>query len=114
MRNKVALKYFEKLNKKVITQNIPNGYKSVWAQFSILAENNEHRLLIMNKLKENEIPSAIYYPKPLHLQTAFKKLNYKNGDFPISENISERIFSIPMHPYLKEGELDKITNIINE
>jgi dTDP-4-amino-4,6-dideoxygalactose transaminase len=47
----------------------------------------------------------VYYPKPLHLQTAFGSLKYKRGDFPVSEQCSERIFSLPMYPYLKDDEL---------
>lgn len=113
LRNQVAKKYNENLNPKFFPQSIPQGFNSVWAQYSILADRNEHRKLIMKKLKENEIPSAIYYPKPLHLQTAFNPLGYKKGDFPISENISERIFSSPMHPYLKEEEIELITKVIN-
>ena len=62
----------------------------------------------------NKIPTAIYYPKPLHLQNAFKNLKYKKGDFPISEKISKIIFSPPMHPYLKKNSIEKITSIINE
>ena len=66
------------------------------------------------KLKADGVPSAIYYPKPLHLQIAFNSLGYKLGDFPISEMISNRIFSLPMHPYLKEEDIIKISKIINE
>ncbi|MBW2249328.1 MAG: DegT/DnrJ/EryC1/StrS aminotransferase family protein [Deltaproteobacteria bacterium] len=55
-----------------------------------------------------------YYPKPLHIQTAFDALGYKNGDFPISEDISSRIFSLPMHPYLKEEDQREIAKVILE
>jgi dTDP-4-amino-4,6-dideoxygalactose transaminase len=58
------------------------------------------------------IPTAIYYPIPLHLQTAFKSLGYKHGDFPVSERCSERIFSIPMHPYLDENTQKEIVSTI--
>ena len=67
----------------------------------------------MKKLKENDIPSAIYYITPLHLQTAFKYLNFKLGDFPVSEGISSKILSLPMHPYLREDDINKIGDIIN-
>jgi dTDP-4-amino-4,6-dideoxygalactose transaminase len=59
-----------------------------------------------------DIPSAIYYPKPLHLQNAFSDLGYRKGDFPISEEISRRIFSLPMHPYLAEEDQQKISAVI--
>ena len=114
LRNQIAKKYNENLNSKFKSQFIPNKFESVWAQYSILADNNEHRKLIMKELNKNEIPTAIYYPKPLHWQTAFKALGYKIGDFPISENISNRIFSLPMHPYLSNEAIGKITSILNE
>lgn len=112
LRNQIAMNY-SSLLKNVKTPFIPEGNTSVWAQYSVLAENGEHRLFLMNKLKENDIPSAIYYPKPLHLQDAFKNLGYFIGDFPITENVASRIFSLPMHPYLKEDEIEMICKIIN-
>jgi dTDP-4-amino-4,6-dideoxygalactose transaminase len=66
----------------------------------------------MDQLKAAGIPTAIYYPKPLHLQTAFAGLGYKPGDFPVSENCAARIFSIPMHPYLTEQDQTKIAEAI--
>ena len=50
------------------------------------------------------------YPKPLHLQPAFKELGYKEGDFPISEDYSQRIFSLPMHPYLESEDQVQIVS----
>lgn len=57
---------------------------------------------------------AVYYPKPLHLQTAFQYLEYREGDFPISEDSSRRIFSLPMHPYLRDEQIDRIVSVIKE
>ena len=57
------------------------------------------------------IPSAIYYPKPLHLQAAFQSLRYNEGAFPISEDCAKRIFSIPMHPYLTIEDQEKIVQV---
>jgi len=56
----------------------------------------------MAALKAAGIPTAIYYPRPLHLQGAFAGLGYQPGDFPVSEDCARRIFSVPMHPYLTE------------
>jgi UDP-2-acetamido-2-deoxy-ribo-hexuluronate aminotransferase len=67
---------------------------------------------LQTKLKAADIPTAIYYPKPLHLQSAFADLGYRKGDFPISEDISGRIFSLPMHPYLAEAAQQKIAEVI--
>lgn len=111
-RNYIANLYSQKLISKLKTPTIPDGFYSSWAQYSVLATNSEHRTNIQNKLKENNIPTAIYYPIPLHLQKAFAYLEYKYGDFPVSEYISQRIFSLPMHPYLREDEIDLICNLI--
>ena len=52
------------------------------------------------RLKAAGIPTAVYYPKPLHLQKAFASLGHRPGDFPVSESLSAKVFSLPMHPYL--------------
>ena len=90
---------------------VPPGYTSVWAQYSVLAASEEHRKKAQAALKEAGIPTAVYYPKPLHLQTAFSPLGYKEGDFPRSEDAARRIFSLPMHPYLTPEEQEKIADV---
>jgi len=95
-----------------LTPHVPEGYKSAWAQYSLLAENKAQRAALMDQLKAAGIPTAIYYPKPLHLQTAFAFLGYAPGAFPASEDVASRIFSIPMHPYLTEQDQKKITEAI--
>jgi len=92
----------------------PTNAKSVWAQYSVLAQDEDHRSRLQKTLSDNGIPTAIYYPKPLHLQTAFAGLGYKEGDFPISEDCAERIFSLPMHPYLETVGQEKIADIIKK
>ena len=74
---------------------------SVWAQYSIRLSDRE---FVQKTLKEKGIPTAIYYPKPLHLQECFRYLGYKKGDFKISEAISKDIISLPMNPYLSNNE----------
>ena len=91
---------------------VPPGYKSVWAQYSVLTTGEERRAAYQHSLKEAGIPTAIYYPLPLHLQKAFACLGYKAGDFPESETAARRIFSIPMHPYLNAEVQEKICQIL--
>lgn len=91
---------------------IPEDYKSVWAQYSVLAQDERERDAIQKAGNAAGVPTAIYYPKPLHLQDAFGSLGYKKGDFPICEDFSSRIFSLPMHPYLEEKEQDKILEVL--
>jgi dTDP-4-amino-4,6-dideoxygalactose transaminase len=90
------------------TPKIPLNSKSAWAQYSVLAIDGDHRSSIQENLKREGIPTAIYYPKPLHLQKAFASLSYREGDFPISEDCSKRIFSLPMHPYLKQEDQERV------
>jgi len=91
---------------------LPGEMISAWSQYSVLAEGESHRTALRNKLKDAGIPTAIYYPKPLHLQPAFANLGYRDGDFPISEECSRRVFSLPMHPYLAEKDQRHIADIL--
>ena len=111
-RQEVANNYSQILSGYVQTPYIPEDYMSVWAQYSIVLDSSEKRKSIMNALKEEKIPSMIYYKIPLHLQRTFDMLGYNKGDFPVSETISNRIMSLPMHPYLEKNEIDKICKII--
>ncbi|MBW1708574.1 MAG: DegT/DnrJ/EryC1/StrS family aminotransferase [Deltaproteobacteria bacterium] len=108
-RQRVADRYTEGLRNHLETPIIPEGHTSSWAQYSV---QSDHREALQNSLKESGIPTAIYYPKPLHLQDAFVNLGHQTGDFPISEAASRRIFSLPMHPYLTNEQIDSITNLI--
>ncbi len=114
LRQQVANRYSASLasNAHLILPRNEKEYQSAWAQYSPLAIDHKHRDSIQDRLNKYEIPSAIYYPKPLHLQSAFKFLGYKKGDFSISESYASRIFSLPMHPYLKEKDQYKITQVL--
>lgn len=108
-RNRVAKKYTDLLQSVpgVKTPVIPDGYVSAWAQYSILVDNRE---FLQKELSAQNIPTAVYYPKPLHLQMAYADLGHNPGDFPVSENISGQILSLPMHPYLDDETLNIIVN----
>ena len=114
LRQEVANLYSENLtgNKNIQTPFVPKDYQSVWAQYSILLENSKKRENVIESLGNEGIPSVVYYQKSLHIQKTFKNLGYKMGDFPISENVSSRILSLPMHPYLDQLSIDKISEII--
>jgi UDP-2-acetamido-2-deoxy-ribo-hexuluronate aminotransferase len=111
-RNRIAELYTEGLIGCVKTPLIPEGFVSSWAQYSVLASNSEERTVLQDKLKSKGIPTAIYYKKPLHLQTAYSKLGYRKGDFKVSEDVSSRIFSLPMHPYLEKDIINTVVNTI--
>ena len=87
------------------TPLVRSGMESAWAQYSVLSD---HRDVIQKSLRAEGIPTAVYYPKPLHLQEAFSGLGYREGNFPASEDAARRIFSLPMHPYLKGDQIRHI------
>ena len=109
LRQEAAQRYALNLEPaKIRAPEIPSDRLSAWAQYSVLAKDTAHRSAVQDKLKEADIPTAIYYPKPLHLQKAFASLGYQEGAFPISEDCASKIFSLPMHPYLKEEDQERI------
>lgn len=117
LRQNVAAKYTDALmnvNNGLSAHVFPKEYKSAWAQYSVLAKNQEHRQEVLNKLKGGGIPTAIYYPKPLHRQTAFASFYNGEKELPVSEDCSSRIFSLPMHPYLTEKDQEKIIKLLVE
>ncbi len=107
-RQEVAARYTSNLKGVVTTPLVAPECTSVWAQYSI---QSDHRQALQERLKTASIPTAIYYPVPLHLQGAFKHLGYQPGDFPISEKASQKIFSLPMHPYLDAATQEKICDV---
>ena len=111
LRNNVAKTYTKLLSDIVITPKIKSYNTSVYAQYCILSDKREQ---IIQNLRKNDIPYALYYPIPLHLQKVFSYLDYKEGDFPIAEKISKKILALPMHPYLKYEQQIKIVNIIKQ
>ena len=109
MRNEIDAYYRQFLNN---AQYHPNEYQSAHALFSIVLGSNTKRDKLSKKLSENDIPNVVYYKLPIHLMKAFEYLNYKKGSFPVSEQLSENIVSLPMHPYLSHNEIDTIINVI--
>jgi UDP-2-acetamido-2-deoxy-ribo-hexuluronate aminotransferase len=110
IRDEIGTRYNDLLeDADVITPKIAENCTSVFAQYSIRSQNRE---ALIQKLNDLEIPTAVHYPVPLHLQEAFKYLGYQEGDFPISEKISTQIMSLPMSPYLTEAQQDFIVDAI--
>jgi UDP-2-acetamido-2-deoxy-ribo-hexuluronate aminotransferase len=104
-RQEVESRYAKVIKDMLTVPFVPEGFTSVWAQYTVVREK---RAQLMAGLKEVGIPTAIYYPKPLHMQTAFSFLGYPEGSLPVSEKASAAVFSLPMHPYLTESAQDRI------
>ena len=110
LRDEIGSRYNDLLeDADVITPKISDFNTSVFAQYSMRVKDRE---AMVAKLTAKEIPTAVHYPVPLHLQEAFSGLGYTKGDFPISEMISSQIMSLPMSPYLTETEQDFIVETI--
>ena len=82
-------------------------------QYTILVDAGM-RDKIVNEIRDKGCGCAVFYPKPLHLHPHFAKLGYKEGDFPVSEEIANRVISLPVHPMLSDDELKEIVRIVKE
>ncbi len=115
LRQRVARRYGDLLGAEdspVIPPRIPRDCVSAWAQYTVTARDQKTRSQLQGRLKEAGIPTAVYYPTPLHLQPAYAHLGYERGDFPRSEDCACRVFSLPMHPYLSEEEQEAVAEAI--
>ena len=112
-RRMIANIYNQYLNKKNLTLPIEKNYaKSSFHLYVVLMKNKKKRDGLINSLKKESIYTNIHY-KPIHLQSYFKKLGFKKGDFKNAENYYERAISLPIHPSLKKKEVMKIIRKVN-
>ena len=109
MRQVVADRYRAGLKGLVSVQTIPEGCVSVYAQF---CPRSPKFAEIQAALKAADVPTARYYPIPMHLLGATEYLGYKKGDMPVAEACAADIFALPMHPYLKAEDIDRICGVI--
>ena len=86
---------------------------SVWNQYTICIGAGK-RNDVQTQLREQNIITMIYYPLPLHLQTVYKNLGYKKGDFPITEDICDQVLSLPMFPELSEEQQDRVVSTLQK
>lgn len=110
--NKVATKYTELLGDVVKVPVVKDGFYSSWAQYCILLNSSEERDALQQHLKENGIPSMIYYPKPMNRQMAFEKMDCIKVSLENTANLCKRILALPIHPYLSQEDNKYIVDII--
>ncbi len=111
--NYIAEEYTKRLNGFVKTPIIEQDKTSSWAQYTICLKDTNQRNVVMNSLKEEGIPSAIYYKKPMHKQKAFKGY-VEYSELGVTSDICEKCLSIPMHAYLNMTDIVRICNQINK
>jgi dTDP-4-amino-4,6-dideoxygalactose transaminase len=110
--NKVASWYTDTLGDAVKTPVVPEGYYSSWAQYTVQLESEEQRNKVQALLKEKDIPSMIYYPKPMHEQKAFNDL-HKYIDCPVTERLCKTVLALPLDPYKKKEETNIVSELLN-
>lgn len=110
--NKVAARYTEKLKGVVKTPVVPEGFYSSWAQYTLQLKDKEQRAGLQAALKALDIPTAIYYPIPMHRQTAFSYLSLDDNRCPVSDQLADTVISLPIHPYLSEKDQDLICQVV--
>ena len=110
--NKVAARYTEKLKGIVKTPIVPEGYYSSWAQYTLQVKNKEQRAGLQAALKALDIPTAVYYPIPMHRQTVFNYLDINSNHCPIADQLADTVISLPIHPYLTEADQDMICEAV--
>lgn len=107
--NQVAMEYNKGLRGVVKVPVVKEGFVSSWAQYTICLQNNEERAQAIKFLKEQGIPTAVYYQKPMHMQEAFKEYKKINLEYTVTEKVCECCLSLPVHPYL---DVDSIKRIV--
>jgi dTDP-4-amino-4,6-dideoxygalactose transaminase len=116
--NEAARRYTELLKDKVKTPVIPEGFGSSWAQYTIQLPSEEQRNRLQTALKEAGIPSMVYYPKPMHAQTAFNhaqctvhNLQLACDDY-VANRLCATVLSLPMHPYLETADIEHVCSVL--
>lgn len=113
-RNVVASKYDELLGKDFVTPYVPQGFESSWAQYTLILDSASQREKMQTALKDKGIPTMVYYPIPMHKQTAFKGYDFNLDDLQVAEDLCDRVLSIPMHPYINDGDIQTIAKALIE
>jgi dTDP-4-amino-4,6-dideoxygalactose transaminase len=110
-RNAVARRYHDGLADVATVPKVPEGFTSVWAQYTIrLAAGRREAFAV--SLKAEGIPTAIYYPIPLHRQQAYKHYPVGEGGVEVSERLAAEVISLPMHAYLDAATQDRVIDTV--
>ena len=110
-RNAVARRYTEALGDVVVVPVVPAGSTSVWAQYTIRLKPGQ-RDSFAASLKADGVPTAIYYPIPLHRQQAYKQYPVGKGGVAVSDKLADEVISLPMHPYLDGPTQDRVIDAV--
>ena len=108
-RDRVATRYRDALDGTVDIITLPPAATSAWAQFTVSVSERDR---VRAQLTDLGIPTAVYYPRPLHRQTAYAGMPLAGAGLPVSEQLAASVLSIPMHPYLDEPTQDRVVDAL--
>ncbi len=113
--NKAASWYDEVLKDTCLTLPlIPEGFISSWAQYTVQLPEGVVRSDLQAALKAEDIPTMVYYPKPMHLQGAFEGTDSSDADCPVTECLCKTVLSLPMHPYLRKEDVETVAEMLKK
>lgn len=112
-RERVAQRYNALLGDVAIVPRVPAGLTSVWAQYTLRIPGHD-RDAVAAELRSAGIPTAIYYPKAVHQQTAYKTFPIAGNGLPVAERLATEVLSLPMHPYLEADIQDRIVDAVRQ
>lgn len=113
--NQAAEAYHNRLkNSHLILPTVPENFRSSWAQYTIQLPMDVDRDALQKYLKEKGIPSMVYYVKPMHQQGAFENSDSSIADCPVTEKLCQSVLSLPIHPYMKEEEINQVCDCLLE
>ncbi len=111
-RQRIAERYNSGLSNRYATPYVPDGSSSIWAQYTLKMRDQGERDAFQARAKDAGIPTVIYYPVPLHRQNAYKDFPSDPAGLSISDDLSKRVVSLPMHPYLTRETQDVIIEAV--
>jgi dTDP-4-amino-4,6-dideoxygalactose transaminase len=111
-RQQVAARYAAGLSDIVDVPQVPEDCVSVWAQYTLQLRPNQDRAQLQAALKNAGVPSVVYYPMPLHMQTAYRDFPRDPEGLAVSEGLAGNVLSLPMHPYLSTDDQDQVITAI--
>ena len=112
--NRSAALYTQAIGDLVKTPVVPEGYESSWAQYSVLLNDGGKRDNIQQMMKQDGIPTMVYYPRGMHQQTAYAHRRFPAEWYPNSLAAASRVLALPMHPYLTDEDIARVTDSLRK
>ena len=111
-RQQVADRYADYLGDLVETPGLAAGATSSWAQYTVKLPAGSNRDAVMAHLKDQGVPSAIYYPVPMHQQPPYQRFPASNGGLSVTADLCARVMALPMHPYLEDAQQQQVATAL--